>query len=33
VYAFTLVRGRTHPGCLQPAVAPELGFKGDDVRL
>jgi phytanoyl-CoA hydroxylase len=33
VYAFTLVRGSTQPGGLQPAAAPELGFKSDDVRL
>jgi len=33
VYAFTLVRGTTHPGCLQPAVAPKLGFRNDDVKL
>ena len=33
VYAFTLVRGRTHMDGLQPAAAPKLGFRGDDVRL
>ena len=33
VYAFTLVRGSTHPGGLQPAAAPLLGFRNDDVRL
>jgi len=33
VYAFTLVRGSTHRGGLQPAVTPELGFRSDDVRL
>ncbi|MEX2205353.1 MAG: phytanoyl-CoA dioxygenase family protein [Myxococcota bacterium] len=33
VYAFTLVRGKTFPGGLQPAAAPALGFRGDDVRL
>ncbi len=33
VYAFTLVRGSTHPDGLQPAAAPQLGFRGDDVRL
>jgi phytanoyl-CoA hydroxylase len=33
VYAFTLVRGTTYPGCLQPAAAPQLGFRNDDVQL
>ena len=33
VYALTLVRGSTQPDCLQPAAAPELGFKSNDVRL
>jgi phytanoyl-CoA hydroxylase len=33
VYAFTLVRGSTQPGGLQPAAAPELGFRSNDVRL
>ncbi len=33
VYAFTLVRGSTYPGCLQPAVAPQLGFRSGDVKL
>lgn len=27
VYAFTLVRGNTHPGCLRPAEAPKLGYR------
>jgi phytanoyl-CoA hydroxylase len=30
VYGFTLVRGRTHPGCLQPAADPSIGFTSDD---
>jgi phytanoyl-CoA hydroxylase len=29
-YGFTLVRGRTYPGCLQPAQAPSVGFKTAD---
>jgi phytanoyl-CoA hydroxylase len=33
VYAFTLVRGSTQPGGLQPAAAPGLGFRGNDVFL
>jgi len=33
VYAFRLVRGTTHPDCLQPASAPQLGFRNDDVKL
>lgn len=33
VYAFTLVRGSTQPGGLQPAAERGLGFRGDDVRL
>jgi phytanoyl-CoA hydroxylase len=33
VYAFRLVRGSTQPGGLQPALAPELGFRNDDVQL
>ena len=32
-YGFTLVRGRTHPGCLQPAQAPPIGFKPNDTPV
>lgn len=33
VYAFSLVRGRTYPDCLQPADAPRLGFRRDGVSF
>jgi phytanoyl-CoA hydroxylase len=33
VYAFTLVRGRTYPGCLQPAAAPSIGFRSSDAPV
>lgn len=33
VYSFTLVRGTTHPGCLQPAAHPPIGFRGDTRKL
>jgi phytanoyl-CoA hydroxylase len=33
VYGFTLVRGRTHPGCLQPAEAPSVGFRSNDTPV
>jgi len=29
VYGFKLVRGRTHPGCLQPARNPSIGFRSE----
>jgi ectoine hydroxylase-related dioxygenase (phytanoyl-CoA dioxygenase family) len=33
VYGFALVRGRTHPGCLQPAASPSIGFKSADTPV
>jgi len=33
VYAFELVRGTTHPGCLQPATQRSIGFRGAARRL
>jgi phytanoyl-CoA hydroxylase len=30
-YGFTLVRGTTYPGCLQPAERPAIGFRRQDV--
>jgi phytanoyl-CoA hydroxylase len=33
VYGFKLVRGRTYPGCLQPAEAPSIGFKSADTPV
>src|SRR5262245_36386434 len=33
VYGFTLVRGRTYPGCRQPAEAPSIGFKSADAPV